>query len=57
MEVYTAKLGFIWAVTKKGMWGWNFLLHCVHYIPLLMLFNIELLIKEKKLWGGGGGGK
>ena len=33
---------------------WNFLLLCVHYIPLLMLFNIELL-RKKNIFGGGGG--
>ena len=34
----------------------NFLVLCVHHIPLLMLFNIELLRKRKKFQGGGGGG-
>ena len=30
----------------------NFLLLCLHSIPLLMLFNIE-----ETFWGGGGGGE
>ena len=34
-------------------WVWNFLLLFVHYIPLLMLINIQLL---KKTFSGGGGG-
>ena len=34
----------------------NFLLLCVHYIPLLMLFNIELL-KKRNIFKGGGGGE
>ena len=33
----------------------NFLLLCMHYIPLLMLFNIELLRKGNIFRGGGGG--
>ena len=32
----------------------NFLLLCVHYIPLLMRFNIELLRKRIGRRGGGG---
>ena len=28
----------------------NFLLLCVYYIPLLMVFNIELL-RKKNIWG------
>ena len=36
--------------------GWNFLLLCVHYIPLLIFFNIELLRKRNIFGGGGGGG-
>ena len=31
---------------------WNFLLLCVHYIPLLMLFNIELLRTRNIFLGG-----
>ena len=36
-----------------GGWGGNFLLFCVHHIPLLILFNIEW----KRLSSGGGGRK
>ena len=31
----------------------NFLLLCVYYIPLLILFNIELLM-NRNIFGGGG---
>ena len=34
----------------------NFLLLCVHCIPLLTLFNIELLIGNETFFGGRGGG-
>ena len=39
----------------------NFLLLSVHYIPLLMLFNIELFIfrggeRQAGIWGVGGAG-
>ena len=59
-EIYTARLSFICVVKERGGGeggrAWNFLLLCVHYTPLLMLFNIELLRKRNIFRGGGGGG-
>ena len=36
---------------------WNFLLLCVYYIPLVMLFNMFNMLRKKKHFQGGGGGK
>ena len=52
MEVYTVRLSSICVVKERGgRADANVLLLCVHYIPLLMLINIEL--KEKLVFGVG----
>ena len=38
-----------------------FFLHCMHNIPLLIVYDVELLLRKGNLfgqgWGGGGGGE
>ena len=45
-EVYTARLNFIWVVKDGGEGGWggiSYYFVSTMYIPLLMLYSIELL--------------